>query len=45
MNTDLQVGNETITMDTTAQIIDERTYIPIRFVGEALGMKVNWESK
>ena len=44
-NTDLQVGNKTITMDTTAQIINERTYIPIRFVGEALGMKINWESK
>ena len=44
-NTDLQVGNKTITMDTTAQIVNERTYIPVRFVGEALGMKVNWESK
>ena len=44
-NANLQVGNKTITMDTTAQIINERTYIPIRFVGEALGMKVNWESK
>ena len=44
-NTNLQVGNKTITMDTTAQIINERKYIPIRFVGEALGMKVNWESK
>lgn len=38
----LRVGNEEIVMDTTAQIINERTYIPLRFVGEALGMKVNW---
>ena len=44
-NANMQVGKEIITMDTTAQIINERTYIPIRFVGEALGMKVNWESK
>ena len=44
-NVNLQVGNKTITMDTAAQIINERTYIPIRFVGEALGMKVNWENK
>ena len=41
----MQVGKEIITMDTTAQIINERTYIPVRFVGEALGMKVNWENK
>ena len=41
----MQVGKDIITMDTTAQIINERTYIPIRFVGEALGMKVNWENK
>ena len=44
-DSNMQVGKEIITMDTTAQIINERTYIPVRFVGEALGMKVNWESK
>lgn len=38
----MQVGNETIVMDTAAEIIDGRTYIPLRFVGEALGMTVNW---
>ena len=38
----MSVGNKTVTMDTSAQIIDERTYIPVRFVGEALGMTVNW---
>ncbi|MGN1202402.1 MAG: stalk domain-containing protein, partial [Eubacterium sp.] len=40
----IQVGNVTVTMDTTAQIVNDRTYIPIRFVGEALGMDVNWIS-
>ena len=44
-NASMQVGKDIITMDTTAQIINERTYIPVRFVGEALGMTVNWESK
>ena len=39
----LQVNKEMITMDTTAEIKDERTYIPVRFVGEALGMAVNWK--
>ena len=39
----LQVGNTTVQMDTTAEIKDDRTYIPVRFVGEALGMQVNWK--
>ena len=29
-------------MDTTAKIIGERTYIPLRFAGEALGFEVEW---
>lgn len=41
-NNILQAGSEIITMDTTAVIKDERTYIPIRFIGEALRMTVNW---
>ena len=41
----LKVGSETVEMDTTAKIINNRTYIPVRFVGEALGMKVNWKSE
>ena len=43
-NENMQAGKNIITMDTAAQIINNRTYIPVRFVGEALGMKVNWES-
>ncbi len=39
----LQVNNEMIIMDTTAEIQNDRTYIPLRFVGEALGMTVNWK--
>ncbi|GEM_PF-7007869 len=41
-SSDMQVGSETVQMDTAAEIKDERTYIPVRFVGEALGMTVNW---
>ena len=44
-NANMQAGKNIITMDTAAQIVNERTYIPVRFVGEALGMKINWESK
>jgi hypothetical protein len=39
---DLNVNGNITKMDTAAQISDERTYIPVRFVGEALGMNVNW---
>ena len=41
----MQVDKEIITMDTEAQIINDRTYIPARFVGEALNMKVNWGNR
>ena len=29
-------------MDTTAIIKDDRTFIPVRFVAEALGLEVEW---
>lgn len=35
----------TITMDTVAFIKDERTYVPLRFVSEALGYKVGYSQK
>lgn len=44
-NAAMQVDTETVTMDTTAQIINDRTYIPLRFAGEALGITVNWKSE
>ncbi len=31
-----------ITMDTAAIIKDDRTYIPVRFVAEALGLEIKW---
>ncbi len=30
-------------IDVAAQIVDSRTYIPLRFVGEALGDDVHWD--
>ena len=36
------IRKKTIQMDAAAEIKDDRTYIPLRFVGEALGMQVNW---
>ena len=39
---DMIVNNEVIKMDTSAQIINDRTYIPIRYIAEALGYDVIW---
>ena len=36
-------NGEMIEMDTTAMIINNRTYLPLRFVSEALGFNVFWE--
>lgn len=41
----LKYDDITIEMDTTAQIINERTYIPVRFLMEALGYKVEYSEK
>ena len=37
-------NGETIEMDTAAKVVNDRTYIPLRFVGEALGCNVEWEN-
>ncbi len=46
----ITIGNNTLTvdgkpsvMDTAAVIKDDRTYIPVRFVAEALGLMVEWK--
>ena len=41
----MTVGEKEIEMDTTAKIIGGRTYIPLRFAGEALGFEVEWVMK
>ena len=38
----MTVNGENVKMDTTAIIKDERTYIPVRFVAEVLGLTVEW---
>lgn len=40
----LTVNNEVTEMDTAAQIVNDRTYIPVRFVAEALGYEVNYSA-
>ena len=35
--------NERISMDAPAMIHEDRSYIPIRFFAEAIGMEVTWD--
>jgi len=39
----LLVNAEQTVMDTSAMIYDNRSYIPIRFFAEAVGMEVDWD--
>jgi hypothetical protein len=41
---DIIVNNQIKMMDTKAIIKDSRTYVPIRYVAEALGAKVGWNA-
>ena len=36
-------NGETIQMDTTAKVINDRTYIPLRSIAEAVGYTVEWK--
>lgn len=38
------INNQTVTLDVPAQAISGRTMVPVRFVSEALGATVNWNS-
>jgi phosphate transport system substrate-binding protein len=38
------VGEASQTLDVPPQIVDGHTVVPLRFVGEALGAQVNWDS-
>ena len=40
-----KVNEESATLDVAPQIINGRTMIPLRFIGESLGMKVYWEEE
>lgn len=41
----VKVNDEVITLDTVASIKDGRTFVPLRFVSEALGTKVEWDGE
>lgn len=39
-----KVGDRQVNLDAPAVIIDDRTYVPLRFISESLGKKVTWDS-
>ncbi|WP_341302356.1 copper amine oxidase N-terminal domain-containing protein [Lysinibacillus sp. FSL H8-0500] len=39
------INNQTVTLDVPAQILKGRTMVPVRFVSEALGQEVDWNSE
>ena len=41
-NVAASVNNETVTLDVPPKIINGRTLVPLRFLGDSLGLKVEW---
>lgn len=39
------VGTKSVTLDCAPVIISDRCMVPVRFIGETLGCKVEWEDK
>jgi len=37
------VNDTAVELDVPAQIIENRTFLPLRFVGESLGLDIDWE--
>ncbi len=40
-----EVNGEVITFDTKAQLVQDRTYVPLRFISETFDMTVEWDNK
>lgn len=39
------VNNENVTLDVPAQVVDDRTFVPLRFISENMGAKVEWNEE
>ncbi|MBE7054372.1 MAG: hypothetical protein E7391_08935 [Ruminococcaceae bacterium] len=42
-NTQAKVNGLDVTLDVPAQIVNSRTLVPVRFISESLGCKVDWD--
>ncbi len=39
-----RINDKKVVLDTAATLIDGRTYVPLRFIGESLGASVHWNN-
>jgi len=44
-NKSAKKNNETITIDVAPVIFDSRTFVPVRFIAESTGLKVDWDGE
>ena len=44
-DTNISVNCEIKTTDVPAKIYNDRVYVPLRFVSECLGLKVDWDGE
>lgn len=44
-NKNAKVAGKTVSLDVPARVIDNRTYVPLAFVAQALGHEAIWDSK
>lgn len=44
-STKASIGSQTVELSQAAKIIQGKTFVPLRFVSEALGAKVEWDGK
>ncbi len=42
-NTQASIDGTAVTLDVPAQLISDRTMVPVRFISEALGAQVSWD--
>ena len=43
-NTNAKVNGKDVTLDVPAKILEGRTLVPVRFISESLGCKVDWDA-
>lgn len=43
-NTTAYVDGKAVTLDVPARLINDRTLVPVRFISESLGQKVDWDN-
>ncbi len=44
-STEARVGDEQVTLDVPARIINGRTLVPVRFIADSFGVRVSWDAE